>query len=108
MNRRNFSREFKLKVLGELEAGRPAAELCREYELRHDLIYRWRREYRENPEHAFAGKGNPSTEETKVAQLERKIGQLYLENEFIKKVNTDLQARLAEVKKKRGEKSAVR
>lgn len=108
LKRRKFSREFKLEVLQELDAGRPMAEICRQHEVGSNLVCRWRREYEKNPEHAFSGKGNPSTQETKVAQLERKIGQLYLENEFIKKVNADLQKMLAEVKKKnRGETSVV-
>jgi len=103
MGKRKFSREFKLQVLQELDSGKAPAQVCREHDLKIDAVCRWRKEYRDNPEHAFSGRGNPSTQETKVAQLERKIGQLYMENEFIKRVNANLQSRLSELKKKRGD-----
>jgi len=99
MEKRQFTKEFKVRVMQELAAGRSPADICREHEIKPDAISRWKKEYARDPEHAFSGKGNPSTMEARNAELERKIGQLYLENEFIKKVNTKLQALLAEVKK---------
>jgi transposase len=101
LKRRKFSREFKVSLLGELEAGRSLVEVCREREVDFTTVCRWKREYQENPLHAFSGKGNPSTEETKTAQLERKIGQQAMEIDFLKKVNSSFQARLAELKKKK-------
>ena len=103
MHGRKFSKDFKLKVLQELEAGKSIGELGREYEIRSDLVRSWKRQYESNPETAFSGKGNPSTTDSKVAQLERKVGQLYLENEFVKKVNNNLQVKLASLKKTRRE-----
>ena len=101
MGKSTFTREFKLTVLQALESGRTTGKLAREHEISPALIRGWKMQYRLDPEHAFSGTGTPSNLETRNAQLERKIGQLYLENEFIKKVNTNLQARLAELKKKR-------
>jgi len=63
------------------------------------LLSRWKREYQRDPQHAFAGKGRPAREDTRNAQLERKIGQLYLENEFLKKAVATLQEKLAETRK---------
>jgi transposase len=99
MRRKKFSKEFKLQVVQELQSGRAPVEVAREHDLKVDLVCRWRREYLQNPQLAFSGRGNPSREDTKTAQLERKIGQLYLENEFLKRVNSNLQARLADLKK---------
>ena len=93
----------------EVLSGKTAAEVCREHELQSGLICRWRKEYQENPGVAFAGKGVASNEESRNAVLERKIGQLYLENDFLKRINTVLQQKLGEIKKKeRGEKNVVR
>lgn len=86
MRKRIFSREFKLSVLHELESGRTTAHVCRDHDLNKDLVWRWRKEYRENPGLAFAGKGNASSLETKNVELERTVGQLYMENAFLKKV----------------------
>lgn len=99
MGKKTFSKEFKLQILQELEAGKSTTELSREYELKPALIRGWKLQYRKNPEHAFSGKGIPSTTDTKIAQLERKIGQQAMEIDFVKKVNANLQAVLAELKK---------
>lgn len=99
MEKRQFTKELKVLVMQELASGKSRADICREHEIKPDAISRWKMEYARDPEHAFAGRGNPSTIEARNAELERKIGQLYLENEFIKKVNAKLQALLAEVKK---------
>lgn len=98
MQRRRFTKEFKLSVLRELENGKTASQICREHEIKDDLFSRWKRDYQRDPQHAFAGKGRPSKEAARNAELERKIGQLYLDNEFLKKAVTTLQAKLAETR----------
>ena len=99
MKRKRFSKEFKLQVVQEMESGRDLVELCRQHDIASSLVYRWQREYEANPDLAFSGNGNPTTEETKVAQLERKIGQLYVQNEWIKSVNDKLRRVIVEIKK---------
>ncbi len=101
MNGRSFTREFKLAVLQELQAGKSVTEVCRERELKAEIVCRWRREYERDPERAFSGKGNPCREEAMTGHLERKIGQLCIENDFLRKANIALQGRLAELKKTR-------
>lgn len=99
MGKKMFTKEFKMQVVHELLAGKRPTELAREHDIKIDAICRWRKAFEQNPQHAFAGNGNPSTQETKEAQLERKIGQLTMEMDFIKKVNANLQKALAESKK---------
>lgn len=99
MEKRKFTKEFKIQVMRELASGKARVDICREYEIKSDAISRWKKEYERTPEEAFNGRGNPIIMDARNAELERKIGQMYLENEFIKKVNIKLQARLAEVKK---------
>jgi len=97
--KRYFKKEFKEKVLAELAAGRPAAELCREYELHPNVITRWKREQRLNPGLAFAGKGNPAKAETKIAQLEQKVGQQTMEIDFLNRMNKAMFEKIKESKK---------
>lgn len=85
MKKRVYSRETKLAALNDLAAGKSAAEVSREYEVKISVLYRWRYEYKKNPEYAFSGKGNISTAEAKLAQYERLVGQLYAENRLLKK-----------------------
>lgn len=98
--RRKFTREFKISLLRELESGRTVAELSRENNIHPMMLYRWKKEYKENPETAFSGKGNIFKHEAKVAKYERIIGQLYAENAFLKKVLSILETRLSEDRKR--------
>ena len=99
--RRRFTRDFKISILRELEAGKNIAQLSRENNLHPTLISRWRREYEKNPDDAFSGNGNTYKEEARIAQLERLVGQLYAENNFLKKALTVLEKRAVEEEKGR-------
>ena len=86
MGRRTFTKEFKIEAVRELEAGLSLAEASRRYEVHANTLREWRETYRENGESAFQGNGHVYRDEAKIAQLERKIGQLTLENDFLKKL----------------------
>jgi len=83
-NQRNFSLEFKRQVIEELLSGesRPA-QLCRRYNISSSILYHWKRQY-------SRGKfNNEPTEEgalkDRIEKLERLVGKLTLENEFLKR-----------------------
>jgi transposase len=94
--RRRFSKAFKLQVIREVEAGKSMAETAREHELHPHLIRKWRQQVATYADQAFAGNGNAYTQEAKLAELERLIGQLTIENAFLKKVLTRLEAQRAD------------
>ena len=85
--RRRFSRDFKVKVVEAYASGVSAIELSRQFELHPNVIYEWSKQYRTDPVHAFESgpDGEPTlrTEEKRIAELERMIGRLTLENEFL-------------------------
>ncbi len=83
--RRLFSREFKVQVIREIEAGKTVAQAAREHQLRPNLIGRWRKQHAEYGQRSFAGAGHAYTESAKVAELERKVGQLTMEADLLKK-----------------------
>ncbi len=99
--RKKFTREFKISILREFETGRSAAQVCRENGIHPSMLSKWKREYKENPETAFSGNGNINKPESKLAESERLIGQLYAENAFLKKVLSSLETRLQEHQKQR-------
>jgi transposase-like protein len=83
-NQRSFSLEFKRQVVEELVSGesRPA-QLCRRYNISSSILYHWKRQY-------SRGKfDNEPTEEAafkdRIEKLERLVGRLTLENEFLKR-----------------------
>jgi transposase len=90
--RRRFTREFKIKVAEAYASGVSAVELSRQFELHPNVIYEWSRQYRKDPAHAFEGgtgaDASSGVDEQRVAELERMIGRLTLENEFLKKALT--------------------
>jgi len=55
--RRTYTREFKLKALGEIEAGKSQAQATRDYQLTEIAIYKWQQQLKKYKEHAFAGPG---------------------------------------------------
>src|ERR1041385_1756350 len=87
VKRRVFSREFKLKVIREIGAGKKQAQICREHHLNHNVVSRWCREHRQHKDRAFPGKAWASqTDEARMANLERMVGRLTMENDLLKKV----------------------
>jgi transposase len=85
---RTFTREFKLEVVRQVEAGaRRPAQVCREHNLADGVLWRWRREYAARGEAAFAppAADSPAGLERRIAELERFCGQLALENAVLKK-----------------------
>ncbi|HBY94739.1 MAG TPA: hypothetical protein DEP84_12405 [Chloroflexi bacterium] len=93
--RRQFSREFKLQVIREVEAGKSLAQASREHEVHPNLIRKWQAQYAMYAEQAFAGNGKAYSDEAKIAELERLIGQLTIENAFLKKLLGRLEAKQA-------------
>src|SRR6202140_2531790 len=84
LSRRKFTKEMKLAAVQQLEAGSTAAEVARAFEVNPSLLHRWRKEFRHGPRNAFPGVGKRRWDETKVAQLERKVGQQAVEIDFLK------------------------
>ena len=90
LTRRIYSRELKLAAMQEIDSGRTIGEVARQLELSPHLLDRWRGEWRARGELAFPGigKGGVSpafTELQRRAEPERKVGQMTMENDFLKK-----------------------
>lgn len=98
--RRQFTKEFKLGILQELENGKTFAQVCRENELGSSVVSKWKMEYKQDPEKAFSGSGNLWKEEAEIAKYQRLVGQLYAEITFLKKTLETLQRRREEEKRR--------
>ncbi len=98
-SKRQFTKEFKLAILRELETKR-LAEVCRANNLGPSTVCSWKRSYDKNPEEAFKGHGNIWKDEAKLAQAERKIGQQAMEIDLLKKAYESLKQHLEEQRKK--------
>jgi transposase-like protein len=91
LSRAVYSRDLKITAMRALDAGSTTTEIARKYQLSPKLLERWRGEWRAKGELAFPGIGRRELESAgldearRIAELERKIGQLTMENDFLKK-----------------------
>jgi transposase len=91
LSRSVYSRDLKIAVMRALDAGSARFEIARKYQLSPKLLEKWRNEWRARGELAFPGNGRrgatpPAVEDgRRVVELERKVGQLTMENDFLKK-----------------------
>jgi transposase len=91
LSRAVYSRDLKVAAMRALDAGATSGEIARKYQVSPHLLERWRSEWRAKGDLAFPGLGRrgmslPDVEDARrIAELERKIGQLTMENDFLKK-----------------------
>jgi transposase-like protein len=92
LSRAVYSRDLKIAAMRALDAGATTGEIARKYQVSPRLLDRWRGEWRAKGDLAFPGLGrrgavSPALDDARrIAELERKIGQLTMENDFLKKV----------------------
>lgn len=85
VKRRRFDKEFKLSVLRQLDAGTSIAEAARIHDVHPETIRNWQKMERRYGARSFAGNEHAYTDEARIAQLERMLGQVTLENALLKK-----------------------
>jgi len=88
--RRKFTSEFKKKVVLEaLKERNTIQELAAKHEVHPQQITDWKRQFLENSDAAFerpgSGDGKTAEAEKLIDQLYAQIGQLKVENDFLKK-----------------------
>jgi transposase len=86
--RRTFTAQFKTEiVLAILSGGQSMAELCRQHGLKVELVCQWKKTLLTRLPSVFEGPTVDGTAVTRVADLERLVGQLTLELAIAKKVS---------------------
>ncbi|MCV9386710.1 transposase [Reichenbachiella ulvae] len=87
MTRKKYTSKFKTKVVLEaIKEQSTVAELAQKYELAPQQINLWKREFLANAEGVFEkkGKSKKSQADDEKDQLLKTIGQLKVENDFLK------------------------
>ena len=89
--RRQFTPEFKAKVVLDILTGvQTPAEVCRKHSLSPNLPALWKVTFLERAALVFQADQQRDGQEARIAELERVLGRLTLENEILKKVSSRL------------------
>ena len=91
--RRTFTSEFKARVVLEIISGEKSiSEACREHQLSPVLASKWRTEFIKNVAVIFEKNQKGNEDQNRMAELERLVGRLSLENDMLKKASSILNA----------------
>jgi transposase len=84
--RRKFSADFKAKVaLEAVKNQQTLADLAVKFDVNPVMISKWKAEFLDNMSAAFEKKGASEPESIDTQELYAQIGQLKVENDFLKK-----------------------
>ncbi len=85
---RQFTPEFKAQVVLEIISGqKSAADICREHNLKPDLVSKWKAQFLAEAVRVFQREEQADPQQARIAELERLAGKLSLELEVAKKVS---------------------
>ena len=86
MQRRRFSREFKLEAVKLVrERGVSAAQAARDLDVHENVLRKWVREVSGDPQHAFPGHGQVKPEQFEIDRLRKEVAKLKAERDILKK-----------------------
>src|SRR2546425_7368669 len=89
--RRKFSLEFKQQVLAEIASGQKSlSQAAREYQVSAGVINRWRQQAEEDRLSATPSARERALE-VEIERLKAKIGELVMQNDFLKKFQSFVQ-----------------
>jgi transposase len=84
--RRTYDKEFKSEAVRlALQEGYSAAEVERNLGIGANIVSRWVRESKEDPDHAFPGKGRLKPPEEEIRNLQRELARVKRERDILKK-----------------------
>ena len=88
MNKKIHTSEMKAKIaMDAIKGENTLAELAKKYSVHPRQIQVWKGKMLSNAKIAFEADSNADTKQDKhVEILERKVGQLLIENDFLKKI----------------------
>ena len=86
MQRRKFSREFKLEAVRLVrDRGVSAAQAARDLEVHENVLRKWVGDFASDPQQAFPGHGQMKPEQLEIDRLRRQVAKLKAERDILKK-----------------------
>ena len=85
--KKKHSKQVKFKAALELyKSDKTASQVSQEYGIHQNVLQRWKKQLIEEGPEIFEDQRQKKNPSDSTAQLERKIGQLTMELDFLKKV----------------------
>jgi transposase len=86
MERRRFTREFKLEAVKLIkERGVTYVQASRDLGVHQSVLRNWVKALADDPAHAFPGHGQMKPEQAEIARLRREVAKLKAERDILKK-----------------------
>ena len=86
MERRKFTREFKLEAVRLIkERGVSYTQASTDLGVYQSQLRDWVKKLTDDPQHAFPGQGQMKPEQLEIAQLKREVTKLKAERDILKK-----------------------
>jgi transposase len=86
MQRRRFSREFKVEAVKLVrERGVSAAQAARDLDVHENVLRKWVKEFGSDPVQSFPGHGQMKPEQLEIERLRREVNKLKAERDILKK-----------------------
>jgi len=84
--RRRYDRAFKYEAVKLVtEGGRTVAEAARNLGIHENLLHKWKKQYLEDSEQAFPGKGRLKPGDESLRRLQRELADVREERDILKK-----------------------
>jgi transposase len=86
MERRRFTREFKLEAVRLIrDRGVSYAQASEDLKVHPTRLRNWVKAFADDPQHAFPGQGQMKPEQLEIARLKREVIKLKAERDILKK-----------------------
>jgi len=93
MQRRRFSREFKVEAVKLIrERGVSVAQASRDLDVHENVLRKWVKEFGVDPIQAFPGHGQMKPEQQEIERLRREVHKLKAERDILKNCPGPLRA----------------
>ena len=85
LGRRSSTQEFKLEAVRLVRTGIPKARVSRDLGIHLNVLKAWLRQFDQDPDNPFPGKGQMKPEEAELFRLKRELIKVTAERDMLKK-----------------------
>jgi len=84
--KRKYDRDFKMEAVHlATEGNRKITEVARNLGIHPNLIYNWKRQLADDPQHSFPGHGKLKPDDEQFRKLKRELADVKEERDILKK-----------------------